>query len=455
MTGEPRSGTRSGADVDTDTGEGTTAGSGMHGVSTLTSGGGDESGRVVLHVDCDCFYAACERLREPALAGEPVVIGMGYAEDDVSGAVATASYEAREYGVESAMPIGDALDKLPRMVDADEGSGGSGVDSAGYYRPVDIEYYESVGDDVQSVLAEFADTFEPVSIDEAYLDVTTQTEWASVTEFAETVKARVYEETGIPVSIGVAPTKSAAKVASDFDKPDGLVVVEPGEVREFFAPLDIELVHGIGPVTASQLREMGVETAGDLAVTDPDVLVDAFGERGKEAHQRARGHDPRDVTPPDDPKSISNESSLGDPTSDGGVVRETVRELIGEVTSRASEKGALYRTVGVKVVEPPFDVSTRARTLPGPVDNPELVESIVLELLGEFDGVVIRKVGVRVSNLTFSADEQPMLDEWVSDESSETSSGDGSTGSDRGSGGCHRSRSRQARMGEYTGSDTV
>ncbi len=389
---------------------------GMHGFSTLTENT-PQNDWIILHVDCDCFYAACERTRDPSLEHKPLVIGMGYESDDPHGAVATASYEARDYGVESAMAIGTALDHLPRMVDADcNDPEAPNPDAAGYYRPVDMNFYESIGSDVHDILATHADTFEPVSIDEAYLDVTNQTTWQDVYEYAQMLKQKIQDEVGVPVSIGAAPTKSAAKVASDHDKPDGLVVVEPGTVRDFFAPLDIEEVHGIGPVTATGLREMGIETAGKLATTDPNKLTSKFGSRGKEAHQRARGHDPRPVTPPEDPKSLSNESSFGDPVTDHDLKKEKVCELVTEVTTRAQEKNALYQTIGIKIVQPPFDVKTRAHTLSGPVDNPDLVESITLELLEEFSDDAVRKVGVKVSKLSFSENQQPALTEWESDE---------------------------------------
>lgn len=398
--------------------DGSDAGGTVHGLSTISTGATNSEDWIILHVDCDCFYAACERTRHPELEGEPLVIGMGYDEEDPHGAVATASYEAREYGVESAMAIGNALEKLPRMVDANtDNPAGPDPDDAGYYRPVDMEFYESIGSEIQSILDEYADTLEPVSIDESYLDVTEQTTWAEVESYAEKLKEHVREEVGIPVSIGIAPTKSAAKVASDHDKPDGLVIVEPGEVRSFFAPLDIEEVHGIGPVTASTLRSMGIETAGDLAVADADELVDEFGSRGKEAHQRARGHDPRPVSPPDDPKSLSNESSFGDPVADIEAKCEKIRALAEEVTTRAREKNALYQTIGIKVVEPPYDVNTRAHTLPGPIDNPELVEKTALDLLEEFSETEVRKVGVKVSKLTFSENRQPMLSQWETENS--------------------------------------
>ncbi|WP_134670351.1 DNA polymerase IV [Halorussus marinus] len=372
---------------------------------------GDGRDAIVLHVDMDCFYAACERRREPELRGEPVVVGMGYDPGESHGAVATASYEAREYGVESAQAIGEALDRLPRRAAAETDPD---LDPAatGHYRPVDIDYYESVGEEVKEILHDSADVVREVSIDEAYLDVTDRTAWTVAEGFARHVKNRIDREVGVTASVGVAPNMSAAKIASDHDKPDGLVVVEPGEVRSFLAPLDAGEIHGVGPVTARELRELGIETAGDLAGADPDALEARFGERGAELYRRARGEDDREVTPRGRPKSLSRESAFTEATDDPDRKRERVRTLAEAVADRARQKGALYRTIAIKAVTPPFDVNTRATSLPGPVDDPELVEEVAVELLGEFDDASVRKVGVRVSNLSFAAGEQTSLGGW-------------------------------------------
>ncbi|QSG02207.1 DNA polymerase Y family protein [Natranaeroarchaeum sulfidigenes] len=385
------------------------------GDATLPGVDDEPPDQIVLHVDMDCFYAACERLREPELRGEPLVVGMGYEPGDDIGAVATASYEAREYGVESAMAISEALDRLPRLdedADGPTGSRDTTDEPAGYYRPVDLDFYQSVAEDVRAILHDCADTVREVSIDEAYLDVTDRTGWEVADGFARHVKQRIEREVGVVASVGVAPTLSAAKVASDHDKPDGLVVVEPGEVADFFAPLSVEEVHGVGPVTARKLRELGIETAGDLATADPHELVDRFGERGRELYDRARGADTREVTPTGDPKSLSRESAFADAVEDPERKREQVRALAEAVATRAQSKGALYRTIGVKAVTPPYDVNTRERSLPGPIDDPDLVETIALELISEFDDDPVRKVGVRVSNLEFPTGEQARLSGW-------------------------------------------
>jgi DNA polymerase IV (DinB-like DNA polymerase) len=367
--------------------------------------GVDPPDRVVCHVDVDCFYAACERLREPALEGEPVVVGMGYEAGESHGAVATASYEAREYGVESAMPISEALERLPRRATADDPA------DTGIYRPVDMAYYESVSADGRAVLADAAETVRHVSIDEAYLDCG-DLAWSEAAAFGRQLKADVEDAAGVVASVGIAPNMATAKLASDADKPDGLVVVPPGEVREFLAPLDVADLHGVGPVTARELRGMGFETAGDVAASDGAELSDAFGERGRDIHAQARGRDDREVEPQGRPKSVSSESAFVQETDAPAEKRKKVRALAGEVAERAAAKGALYRTIGIKVVEPPFEVNTRARSLSGPVEDPDLVEGVALELLGEFAETTVRKLGVRLSNLSFDDRDQASLDSW-------------------------------------------
>lgn len=368
--------------------------------------------RVVCHVDMDCFYAACERLREPQLEGEPLVVGMGYESGEEHGAVATASYEAREYGVESAMAISEALEALPRRATAEA------PEKTGIYRSVDMAFYESVSDDVKAVLEDAAETVRNVSIDEAYLDLG-DIAWDAVPEFGRTLKTDIEREAGVVASVGIAPNMTTAKLASDADKPDGLVVVGPDQVKDFLAPIPVADLHGVGPVTARELYEMGLETAGDIAAAEETTLLDAFGERGRDLHSQARGEDDREVEPKGRPKSLSSESAFVEATDDIETKRQKVTGLATEVADRATAKGALYRTIGIKVVKPPFDINTRARSLSGPVDDPDLVEAVALDLLGEFANDRVRKLGVRVSNLSFDDREQASLDAWESGESAE------------------------------------
>ncbi|MFB6234655.1 MAG: helix-hairpin-helix domain-containing protein [Halopenitus sp.] len=407
--------------------------------------GEDGVDRVILHVDMDCFYASCERLREPELEGEPLVVGMGYQPGQTIGAVATASYEAREFGVDSAQPISQALENLPRRANADpDDPDAPDPSESGHYRPVDMEYYKSVAADVKEVLHDCADTVREVSVDEAYLDVMARTAWdvagdvdldeangaAERTDeppeaaesaaagpatyrrlaegYARYVRDRIERQAGVPASVGVAPNMSTAKIASDFDKPEGLVVVPPGTVREFLGPLPTEEVHGVGPVTARTLASMGIETAGDLAEADVTELEAELGERGRELYERARGEDDREVTPTGLPKSLSRSSSLP-ATDDEERKRSTITALAADVSRRAKERDCLYRTIGITVIRPPYDVNTRAKSLTGPVDDTEVVEEVALELLEEFEGEQVRKLGVTVSNLDFDDSDQATL----------------------------------------------
>jgi DNA polymerase IV (DinB-like DNA polymerase) len=182
---------------------------------------------------------------------------------------------------------------------------------------------------------------------------------------------------------------------------------------------------------------MGIETAGDLATADPHALTDAFGDRGRELYDRARGADTRPVTPTGDPKSLSRESAFAEAVEDAERKREQVRALAGAVADRARSRGALYRTIGVKAVTPPYDVNTRERSLPGPIDDPELVERIALEQIAEFDDAAVRKVGVRVSNLEFPSGEQARLSGWDADSGGNNGAGptDGEGRNESSSGG--------------------
>jgi DNA polymerase IV (DinB-like DNA polymerase) len=334
-----------------------------------------------------------------------------------------------------------------------------------------MDYYESVAADVKAVLHDAAETVREVSIDEAYLDVTSAVGWGSAESdggessdgepggaagsFATELKRRIESAAGVVASVGVAPNMSAAKIASDHDKPDGLVVVPPGEVRTFLAPLDVAALHGVGPVTARELGEMGIETAGDLAATDPEVLVERFGTRGRELHERASGRDDRPVEPRGDPKSLSNESAFVEATDDPDRKREKVRELAASVADRARSRGALYKTIGVKVVTPPYDVNTRARSLPGPVDDPDLVERVALDLLSEFADDRVRKLGVRVSNLEFGG-EQAKLGTYIGESdgastgaSTDEPGSEAGTGTDRAGDDPGRSRRGQTTFGDF------
>lgn len=388
----------------------------------------DTSSRVILHVDMDCFYVSCERLREPALRDVPVIVGMGYESGETFGAVATASYEARDYGIESAQPISQALEQLPRVDANDADDSGIKIEQFGCYRPVDLDFYQLVAAEVKNVLHDCADTVREVSIDEAYLDVTDRTTWHQTDDgdrtlaegYARYVKQRIARTVGVPASVGVAPNMSTAKIASDHQKPDGLVVIKPGSVASFLSPLPVESIHGVGPVTADRLSELGVQTAGDLAAADREQLTEILDSRVETLSKRAMGDDDRDVTPTGKPQSLSRESAFAAASEDEAQKRDAISGLAVDVAARANQRDALYQTIGIKIVIPPYEVHTRERSLSGPIENPDLVVNIACELLSEFEGEAARKLGVRVSNLSFAAADQVQLNarEWDGDRSS-------------------------------------
>lgn len=365
-------------------------------------------GQIVLHLDMDCFFVACERLRNPDLEGEPVVIGGGFDSNPPRGAVATASYEAREHGVHSAQPMKEALQNLPRREEEKE------AETTGIYLRGDHDYYREVSESVMSIATEYATIMRPVSIDEAYLDITDHTGWEKVDEYANDLKSRMEEDIGTVASVGVAPTLSCAKIASDHDKPDGKEIVQPDKVRDFLAPLDIGEIHGVGPVGAERFKEAGIETAGDLSALSTQEVIERFNENTTTLHDRVRGIDPREVTPTGLPKSISKEKSIKKTTS--VPVKEAVIETLSEqVNERAISKGARYRTVGIKVVETPFNRKTREQSLVGPIRDVDLLKKVAQDLLAEFSKAEVRKLGVRVSNLDFLDAEQTRISDWVSE----------------------------------------
>ena len=248
--------------------------------------------RAIVHLDLDAFFAAVEVLEDPSLAGKPVVVG-GRPED--RGVVSSASYEARQFGVRSAMPTYRALALCPHAV----------------LRPPRHDVYRPYSRRVMAVLNAASALVEQTSIDEAYVDLTAQvTTWGDAAGIARDLQRQVRDEVGLSASLGVASNKLVAKVASDYDKPGGLTVVRPGKEAAFLAPLPVRVLWGVGPVTAARLAEIGVETVGDLAAADSTELARRFGAHGADMTSRARGVDNRQVVTGHEVKSVSQERTF-------------------------------------------------------------------------------------------------------------------------------------------------
>ena len=347
----------------------------------------------ILHVDLDAFFASVEQLDHPELRGKPVIVGgLG-----PRGVVSTASYEARKFGVHSAMPMARARGACPH----------------GVYRTPRMARYVEKSDEVIGVLESVTPLVEPLSIDEAFLDVAgARRLYGEPVEVAALIRRRVADETGLTISIGVATTKFLAKLCSDMAKPDGLLVVPPGTEKEFLAPLPTSRLWGVGPQTRKKLDRMGLRTVGDVARLDASVLVNALGSaQGQHLHALANNDDPRPVVTDRAAKSIGAEETFAtDLRTRAACERELVR-LADRACARMRPSGLATRTITLKVRFADFETKTRARTLPEPTTIGPVIVDTVRELLAEFDiARGIRLLGVSLSQLTDAPVVQATLD---------------------------------------------
>ncbi|HTK45064.1 MAG TPA: DNA polymerase IV [Patescibacteria group bacterium] len=337
--------------------------------------------RTILHVDLDAFFAAVEQRDHPEWRGRPLVVGMGGAND--RGVVSAASYEARAFGVHSAMPIRTAKRLCPDCL----------------FVPVRGAAYQAASREVMAILRRFTPLVEPISIDEAFLDVTgSRRLFGDGESIARQIKDSVKGELSLTASVGVAATKLVAKIASDLRKPDGLVVVEPGTEAAFLAPLPISRLWGVGPSTAAALRDFNVVTIGDLAALDRSALVRRFGKHGASLVDRAAGRDGDPVDDPDAAKSVSHEHTFDEDTSDPEVLERTLLAMAEGVSGRLRHAGLKAGTVTVKVRDSGFNTVTRQRTMVEPTDLTEPIWRTALDLARpEMRGKRIRLLGVGTS----------------------------------------------------------
>ena len=343
--------------------------------------------RQILHVDLDSFYASVERRENPDLAGKPVIVGADPKGGKGRGVIAACSYEARAFGLHSAMPIGRAFRLCPH----------------GVYLPVRMGYYAEVSREIRKVFAEYTELVEPISIDEAFLDVTaSRSLFGDARKIAVTIKDRVREGQSLTASVGIATNKFIAKIASDLDKPDGLVEVAPGEEMDFLAPLPISKLWGVGRKTEPKLRALGVQTIGELRNLPLDTLKAGFGAVGEHLHDLAHGRDAREVIPESAPKSVGNETTYSEDVSDPEVLRKTLLALSEEVASRLRADSFRGRTVTLKFRYEDFSTHTRSHTLAEATDLDAEVYETAAALLDDFlplKGREVRLLGVSVSNL--------------------------------------------------------
>ncbi|MBT8085569.1 MAG: DNA polymerase IV [Woeseia sp.] len=340
--------------------------------------------RHILHVDMDAFYASVEQRDNPALRGKPLVVGGS----SNRGVVAAASYEARTFGIRSAMPMREARRRCPELLQA----------------PVRMTCYKSESDKVFAVFREFTPLVEGLSLDEAFLDVTGSTTlFGAAAEIAATIKQRIFAKTNLTASVGVAPNKLVAKIASDLDKPDGLVVVEPASMRATLDPLPVQVIPGIGKETLKGLHGLGIATIADLRLATARDLETLFGRFASRMRDRAAGIDDRPVVSDRASKSISAEETFNQDLRDSRHIQKELLSLTERMASRLRAKGLHAGTLQLKIRQSDFTTFSRQRSLQPPSDNTQILHGAARELLQiwrqEHVGTAIRLLGVGASDL--------------------------------------------------------
>lgn len=342
----------------------------------------DDTGTRILHVDMDAFYASVEVLDDASLAGKAVVVG-GW---EGRGVVSSATYEARRFGVRSAMTVAQALRLCPHAIVV----------------PPHFERYAALSRQVMGIFHDVTPLVEPLSIDEAFLDVSgARRLWGAPGEIARMIRARVAGETGLVCSVGVAATKHVAKIASTLSKPDGLLIVSAPETASFLAGLPVGTLWGVGPKAAAALEARGIRLVSDVLTTPRRVIERALGSAGgARVWQLAHGEDPREVETTRVEKSIGHEETFREDTADMSVLRSELRRLADRVAARVREGGWVAATIALKLRYADFTTLTRAMTLPEPTDVGQRIGDVAIGLLGAVElSQPVRLIGVRAEKL--------------------------------------------------------
>lgn len=349
--------------------------------------------RIVLHIDFDYFYAQCEEIRRPELKTKPVAVCVYSDRGGDSGAIATANYAARKFGVKSGMPIRFAKKRLEKVPDT-------------VFLPTDFDYYSDVSSHAMETIESNADIFEYVGKDEAYLDVSHRTEgsFERAAHLAQQIKNSVREKVKLTCSVGVSPNKLVSKIASDFKKPDGLTVVRPEQVELFLEPLKIRVIPGIGKKTEEKFSEMKLETIGELKKIDIFTLNQIFGRKiGGFIFNAARGIDDEPVSPRAPNIQYSKIVTLKKDSKDFDFLSENLVTLCKEVHDIIKEKNLMFRSVGIQFVQTDLSNKTKSRMLKNPTSTLEDLEKTAKQLLHEAledQTLDVRRLGVKVSELS-------------------------------------------------------
>ncbi len=351
--------------------------------------------RIILHVDMDSFFASVEVRENPTLAGWPVVVGADPKNGRGRGVVCTCSYEAREYGIRSGMPISEAYVRCPEAV----------------YLPVSHALYCEVSADIMEGIRPFADIFAQVSVDEAYCDISSCGSYTAAAAMGTEIKNLVESRHGITCSVGIGPNKTIAKIASDYRKPNGMTIVRPDDAAAFLAPLSVRKIPGIGNKAEEQLASLGIVTAGDLAYADLHLIRTHLGKWGVVMHARANGIDDTPVADRGERKSIGKERTFPEDVTDREELCQTLASLTAEVCRRLRKDRGRCRTVTVKIRYRGFVTRTKASSFSHATDREDQIEQTAQTLIIPFlTTTPVRLIGVSVSGLERTGPGQMTLD---------------------------------------------
>lgn len=342
--------------------------------------------RDILHVDMDAFFASIEQRDNPRLRGKPVIVGADPRGGKGRGVVSAASYEARKFGIHSAMPISKAYRLCPQ----------------GYFIPVHGNRYAEISRKIMAIFKEYTPLVEPISLDEAFLDVTgTGRLKGDAENIGREIKSRLKSEEGLTASVGIAPNKLIAKIASDLDKPDGFVVVKPDAIKEFLSPLSIRCLWGIGNKTEKEMRHLGIETIGDFASLTEHEVRTIFSNNGVDLWRHAHGLDSRKVENKAKAKSISNEKTFLEDQTDPEIIHATLLSLAEKVGYRLRQNKYYGKTIFLKLRLSDFTTLVRHATLAEPINLSEIIFREVRLLYEKLDimGQPIRLLGVGITQL--------------------------------------------------------
>ncbi len=349
-------------------------------------------------MDMDCFYAAVEVLDDPALRGQPVIVGADPQGGKGRGVVSAASYEARKFGVHSAMPVSRAFALCPK----------------GIFLPGRMGRYSEISDKIMGILKGFTPQIEQISVDEAFLDLTgCQRLFGGPLEIARKIKGAIKGQLSLTASVGMGSNKLVAKIASDLEKPDGLVIVPEGGERDFLSPMPAGKLWGVGPKTTERLKQMGVITIGQLAGFDPKRLEAVFGRMGDYLHERANGIDGDPVSQGDQVKSMGREHTYDEDTGSKEDIHRTLLSLSEQVAASLRAEGVKGRTITLKLRYQDFETHTYGRTLEASVDNAIEINAIARMLFDKNWQTFrkIRLIGVSASNLNQGEDQLGLFDD--------------------------------------------